>query len=355
MRFPAILMLLGAVACSGDDSSSERPTRAACVPAKGSLTAANRLACPFPSELPFDVDYGFASKANADVEANAGCSKDQASDVIGNPGGAQASVYIADAASPAAGAIPFHGEKARAASTSLLLTEPLPGETVSLWFNDGTEWTSLGEGTTDASGRYDIDGDGWIPPNGEPVYAVLEADGGCAEHYAYLYPPTTKVVVIDIDGTLTTDDAQIVLQSSNASYVPLAMTHAVELTKAWAETHHYPVIYLTARQHALRAESRSWLSDLGFTPGPLITEGGTLGADAYKTLWLQRMTQSFGWEIFAAYGNADTDITAYENAGIAKDHTFIIGPLAGTRGTQPIANMDYTSHIADFVAKQPVL
>lgn len=352
MRSPAVLMLLGAVACSGDDSSSGPPTRAACLPNKTST--ATRLACPFPSSLPFAVDYGFASSTNADTEAEAGCSKDQASDVIGNPNGAQASVYLADTASPAAGAIPFHGEKARATATSLLVSEPLPGEAVSLWFNDGAEWTTLGAGTTDASGRYDIEGDGWIPPNGEPVYAVLEADGGCAEHYSYLYPPGTKVIVADIDGTLTTDDAQIILQSSDASYVPLAMTRAVELTKAWVDIKHYPVIYVTARQHGLRAESRRWLSDLSFANGPLITEGGSLGADAYKTLWLQRMTQSFGWEIYAAYGNADTDITAYENAGIAKDHTFIIGPLAGTRGTQPIANMDYTSHIADFVTAQPV-
>jgi phosphatidate phosphatase PAH1 len=129
------------------------------------------------------------------------------------------------------------------------------------------------------------------------------------------------------------------------------MGGADHLTQAWAAKG-YTIVYLTARTHDLRAESRSWLEDLGFPTGPLITENGAK-ADVYKTLWLKRMIQSFGWEVVAAYGNADTDITAYDNAGIAKDRTFIVGPLAGMSGTQPIANLDFTNHIATYVAIQP--
>ena len=66
------------------------------------------------------------------------------------------------------------------------------------------------------------------------------------------------------------------------------------------------------------------------------------------------MIQSFGWTVVAAYGNEDTDITAYENAGIAKAQTFIVGPLGGSRGTTPIAGMDFTQHIASYVAAQPM-
>jgi len=32
---------------------------------------------------------------------------------------------------------------------------------------------------------------------------------------------------------------------------------------------------------------------------------------------------------------------------------FIVGPLAGMSGTQPIANLDFTDHIATYVAAQP--
>jgi phosphatidate phosphatase PAH1 len=65
------------------------------------------------------------------------------------------------------------------------------------------------------------------------------------------------------------------------------------------------------------------------------------------------MFTTFGWVPVAAYGNATTDITAYENAGIPKDVTFIIGEYAGTSGTVAIPNDDYTDHIATFVEAQP--
>ena len=56
---------------------------------------------------------------------------------------------------------------------------------------------------------------------------------------------------------------------------------------------------------------------------------------------------------FHHVGVLTTDITAYKNAAIALDHTFIIGPEAGMGGTTAIPNMDYTQHITDFVDKQP--
>jgi phosphatidate phosphatase PAH1 len=65
------------------------------------------------------------------------------------------------------------------------------------------------------------------------------------------------------------------------------------------------------------------------------------------------MIQSFGWNVVAAYGNASTDITAYENAGIPKTQTFIVGPLAGSGGTVPIDNMDFAQHIQTYVDAQP--
>ena len=65
------------------------------------------------------------------------------------------------------------------------------------------------------------------------------------------------------------------------------------------------------------------------------------------------MVTDFGWVPFAAYGNADTDITAYANVSIPLDHTFIIGTEGGNGGTVAIPNLDYTQHIATFIAAQP--
>jgi hypothetical protein len=318
------------------------------------LTKATSLDCPFPGALPFrTATTGFQQSVNkmtADMEIQ---SKDEASDTLGNPGGVSASVFIDDAASPAAGPIAYHGIKARTTPTGGLLSDPLPSEDVSLWYYDATaaKWQAEGSAKTDDAGRYDITPSGFTAPTGAPAYAMLEADGSCAASYNYLYPAGTKVVVIDIDGTLTLDDNEVISQLADETYVPKMMNAANTMTQAWAKLG-YPVIYLTARAHTLRPESRGWLTGQQFADGPLITEGSNKTADVYKTLWLTRMTQDFGWSVLAAYGNADTDITAYGNVAIPLDHTFIIGPLAGNGGTTAIPNMDYTQHIHDFVSVQ---
>jgi phosphatidate phosphatase PAH1 len=143
------------------------------------------------------------------------------------------------------------------------------------------------------------------------------------------------------------------MEIADPTYDPMMMGHADLLTQTWAMKG-YPVIYLTNRPHPLRVETRTWLAEKMMPTGPVITSNGTASdAAAYKTVWLQRMTQTFGWQIVAAYGNASTDITAYANAGIPKSETFIVGPLAGSDSTQPIDNMDFAQHIQSYVDTQP--
>jgi hypothetical protein len=338
LRADILSLALVVSACGGSD---EPP-----------LTDATSLACPAPGDLPFRLEsHGFLSGNNKTLAANDPRNKDEASDVLGNPGGVVADVYLDDSASPTATAITYEGSKARTPPDQGLFSTPLPGENVSLWTFDGTAWAMLDRGVTGTDGHYELSGTESIA-NATPVYAMLEADGSCATHYDYLLPPGSKFVVMDIDGTLTTDDNQIVMQVTDDTYVPHMMTAASSLAQAWAAKG-YPIVYLTARAHVFDEETRAWLDMLDFPKGPVITENGGEMADAYKTLWLQRMTGSFGWVPFAAYGNAATDITAYANTGIALDHTFIIGPNGGQGGTVAIPNMDYTQHITDFVNAQP--
>ena len=319
------------------------------------LTNATSLQCPSPGALPFRLSSsGFQKSANQALVADNPRDKDEASDTIGNPGGLTASVYLADDQSPSMAPVDYHGAKARTTLAGGLFSTPLPGENVSLWSYDPVHavWQSIGSGKTGTDGYYDLPATGFVAQNGQPIYSMLEADGSCAEHFDYLLAPGSKVIVTDIDGTLTTDDSQIIMQVSDETYVPKMMTAADHLMQAWA-TKGYPIVYLTARAHVLRNESRGWLTDLGFPDGPLITENGGKTADVYKTLWMKRMVDDFQWNVVAAYGNADTDITAYMNAGVPPSQTFIIGPVGGSRGTVAILNNDYTDHIANYVAVQP--
>lgn len=338
---PSLLSLVLVAACSG---GSEPP-----------LTDATSLHCPAPGNLPFRLaSSGFQSAASRTIAADDPRNKDQASDTLGNPGGAIASVYIADDQSPTAGPIDYHGVKARNEANNGFSGTPLAGENVSLWFYDTSKaaWQFAGHGQTDRFGEYDLPATGLVAPNGQPVYAMLEADGSCAEHFDFLYPRGEQVVVTDVDGTLTLSNNELITQLTDDSYVPKLMPAADKLVQAWAAKG-YPVIYLTARPHLYRAETRAWFDAMALPNGPLITAtGGEAGA--YKTLWLQRMIQGFGWKVVAAYGNEDTDITAYANAGIHPSVTFIVGPLAGSQGTMPINGMDFTQHIASFVAGQPM-
>lgn len=317
------------------------------------LTEATSLVCPVPGNLPFRTPTrGFAQPANKLIVEASPRSKDEASDTIGNPNGPVASIYIAQGASPVTAPVSYRGVKGRTVESGGYFSKPLPHEHVSLWTYEAGAWTSIGAATTAEDGSYELSDTGYVAPNGKPIYSVLDADGSCAEHYDYLYPRGTKVVVADIDGTLTLDDMQLLNQIPDGTYVPKLMGAADKLVQAWAAKG-YAVIYLTARPHVFRPETRTWLHDLGFADGALITAAEVGDAAVYKTEWLKRMATTFGWTFVAAYGNADTDISAYENVGIAKNLTFIVGPLAGNRQTVAIPNMDFTAHISAFIAAQP--
>ena len=319
------------------------------------LTTATSLTCPTPGDLPFRLmSTGYQNPTSRNLSTEDPRFKDEASDTLGNPGGLDANVYLADAASPTAGDLDYHGRKAVTTDANGFTGNALPGEFVSLWTYDpaAAAWMMLDRTQTDADGVYDFPATGYVAANGQPVYAMLEANGSCADHFTYLLPAGTKVVVVDIDGTLTLSDNELQIQSGDVTYVPKLMGAADKLTQAWAAKK-YQVVYLTARPHTFLTETRTWLEGQGFPPGPVITENDFEMPAPYKTLWLTRMIQSFGWQIEAAYGNADTDIQAYAAVNIPLDVTFIVGPEGGVGGTVAIPNLDFTDHIASFVTAQP--
>lgn len=340
MRARIILAVLGSVSCGCSDDLPP-------------LTQATELHCPAPGNLPFRLaSTGFARDSNAALAKAKPRVKDEASDTLGNPGGAVASLYLAEDAAPSAMPISYRGVKARTPVSQGLFSEPLPGEQVSLWVYSDATWNSIGRSNTDSDGIYELASTEFTAGNGVPVYAMLEADGSCAEHFTFLLPRGSKVVVTDIDATLTTSDSEVFLQAGDESHVPAMMAAADRLLQTWAMKG-YTIVYLTARPSVLRNETRNWLRDLNFPIGPVITAPVIEEAAPYKTLWLRRIVNDFGWNIVAAYGNADTDITAYRDAAIPKTQTFIVGPLAGTEGTMPIANSDFSDHINSYVNTQP--
>lgn len=322
---------------------------------QGGLSDATSLACPYPGQLPFSLEStGFQSADAETVAANNPRSKDEAADTVGLPGAELSHTYSEAGESPTADPITYLGRKARTGNASGLSSNALGGENVSLWTYDAAAgaWQTLGRAVTDDAGFYEIAPSPALETAlGQPVYAVLEADGSCAAHYDYLMPAGTKIILTDIDGTLTLSDEELFSEINDGAYVPKENGSASVLMNTWAEKG-YQIVYLSARPHAFRAETRSWLGGKDYPVGPVITANTLVfdeSARDYKSAWVTRLTEEFGWEIVAAYGNAESDIQAYEDAGVPKDITFIVGPFAGSSGTQSIEDNDYTSHIADFV------
>jgi hypothetical protein len=167
-------------------------------------------------------------------------------------------------------------------------------------------------------------------------------------------------VFTDIDETLTTLDEEWLQQIADPSYDPAMRPGAVELMQGYADRG-YSVFYVTARGEDIelsdgrsaRQASEDWLRDHGFPwrDGALYLAEGLGahgdGAVAYKSEVILDLAEQ-GWEASWAYGNAESDILAFQEAGMADDHIFLVGELAGAMGVQPIPDEQaYEAHLGE--------
>jgi uncharacterized HAD superfamily protein len=165
---------------------------------------------------------------------------------------------------------------------------------------------------------------------------------------------TQKAVVFDIDGTLTVSDLDSIgytleqwlsidLGAGNAYFM------GPELTKLYHDRG-YLTVCLTGRPKELMTITRNWLAQKGAVCDHIkLTDSisqSVPGAptEDYKTAQLNSLKTDKGLTFAtAAYGNATTDIGAYNRAGISKAITYIIGSNAGKEGTQALYN-SYAEH-----------
>jgi phosphatidate phosphatase PAH1 len=160
-----------------------------------------------------------------------------------------------------------------------------------------------------------------------------------------------QIVVSDIDGTLTTSDWEAVdevieiVTEDTATMYPDANT----VLQAWAQKG-YQIVYLSGRLQYVNRYTHTWLDKHNFPAGPILLTARKrqivptrTGVQKFKAEVLRDLTSRIKVQIVAAYGNATTDIGAYNDAGIPQDKTFIIGLHAGAQNTGKIEN--YTEHL----------
>lgn len=172
-----------------------------------------------------------------------------------------------------------------------------------------------------------------------------------------------EAVIFDIDETLTIDDEEWETQKKDGTYDPIAREAAAALVNAYAERG-YVVVYLTARAktwvlggtgEGSPAATERWLVEHGFPRDPartrlIMSEMVVPGdaARAYKREALEALLAE-GLSLEAAYGNAVTDVGAFEDVMIPKSVTFIIGEFAGSAGTVAIAGESWLPHVEAYV------
>jgi hypothetical protein len=302
------------------------------------------LNCPGQQTFPFEDRLQTARDAYA-TDANRNASQSATFDT--NP--------HLDWAGPAGGPQFLTGKISR--TRAAIRFTPLPGEAVSLWHYDraARDWVELDRTITDERGDYRFDLETPFGVGTHRTWAVFEAGRRCYPHNVLVWPADTQVIVTDIDGTLTLADEELFTEMNNPAYDQVMNNQSDRLIQTWADKG-YLIIYLTARPGGFRPMTHAWLNRKGFPTGLMISADALVFGETariYKRGFIQRARTTYGWNIVAAYGNADSDIQAYEDAGLPKNRTFIIGPEAGQSGTVAIPNQDWANHIRDFVERQP--
>lgn len=168
-------------------------------------------------------------------------------------------------------------------------------------------------------------------PGADPAPTPLPAEG-CLR----------TAVVTDIDETLTISDEEYLTQVLDASYDPVARPSAAELMSGYVDLG-YAIVYLTARGEDLAPEGATargltvdWLMAHDFPVDEelvFLAEGvGALGdaAAGYKIEVLEGLVAD-GWRFPWGYGNADTDMVAFETV-VPQGQLFLVGELAGEPG-----------------------
>lgn len=249
------------------------------------------------------------------------------------------------------------------------VSKDLEDEWVDVYLDDCSgAYVKLTEVLTDTDGRI-----GWTLKSEElPAFGVynlffaVRGDGSSVRSQLSVLPEGTKLSVFDIDGTLTTKDAEI-FGDALADYfapvlrgelVPESRPKAKEVTLTRAAQGHR-LIYLTGRPYVLTRITREWLSTQGYAPGhvhvtnsnsEILPTNDSVGS--FKRAYLLSL-KAQGFELALAYGNATTDIYAYAEAGVSSAQTYIAGPHGGESQTQAVGD-GYEEHLTQISAQPPI-
>jgi hypothetical protein len=228
------------------------------------------------------------------------------------------------------------------------MDKAIEDEDVRLFACTGDAWRSLGTARTDDEGRFTLSltGDARLPDGLRDLYAAAP-DGSGAWFLAFVAPDGSRVMVSDIDGTLTSSENSFPFSTVVRNSVGMQPGAADAFARAAAEG--ITPIFVTSRGDLYTQSTRSWLDAHGFPRAPMhlsvpaITLPGKASID-FKRAVIAPFVERF--DIAAAIGNRASDVTAYTEAGIASDRIWIKLPEFADELTAMFQNHEATGFYA---------
>jgi len=161
----------------------------------------------------------------------------------------------------------------------------------------------------------------------------------CSQHATiakiFLWRMCEKIVVTDIDGTITKSDTRGLFYSRFGM-----QWHHNHVTDCFKKVYDlgYKIVYVTARSITMELATRKYIAELGLPPGPLLLSPKSLvqaltseiisrDSKYAKMEHLENIISLFpGGDspIVAGFGNNENDEWAYRKSGIPPSHIFIV-------------------------------
>jgi phosphatidate phosphatase PAH1 len=202
------------------------------------------------------------------------------------------------------------------------LDKDLEDESVEVFACVDNAWRSLGVHRTDDDGRFSLSltGTARLPVGMRDLFIASLGDGTGAYFVGYVAPRGTKLIVTDVDGTISWSENSVIKQVASRDHDIKTRPNAPQALAALP----YPIVYTTARGDVLIPLTRRWLERHGFPRGLMRLSKGLFAkpgssALAYKKSTLKALTVP----IAAGIGNRKSDINAYTSIGLAGNQILI--------------------------------
>ncbi len=143
---------------------------------------------------------------------------------------------------------------------------PIADEAVEIFACEQAAWVSLGATRTADDGQFALElaGARRLGAGLTDLYLRVPGDMTGAAFVAFVAPRGAPIVIVDVDGTLTTSEDAIVSRGLLGRAIAAQPDAAAALAHAPGQ-----VVYVTARGEHFATATRRWLAERGFPRGPV--------------------------------------------------------------------------------------